>query len=165
MHTKFKGTEVGKIPEDWEVVTVQDLISREIIEMPIDGNHGSIHPREKDYVVTGIPFVMATDLRNGHVDIENCKYIRREQAESLQKGFAKEGDVLITHKGIIGRTAIIDNIQTDYIMLTPQVTYYRIRNHDMLSNHYLKYYFDYDMFNRLLKSWAGSGSTRDYLGI
>ena len=37
MHTKFKGTEVGKIPEDWEVVTVQDLISREIIEMPTIG--------------------------------------------------------------------------------------------------------------------------------
>ena len=50
-------------------------------------------------------------------------------------------------------------------MLTPQVTYYRVLDHNELSNLYLKYYFDSSLFQKTLELWSGSGSTRAYLGI
>lgn len=166
MTKDFKETEIGLIPEDWEIKTVKQLIDADVLEKPIDGNHGSIHPKGSDFVPSGIPFIMASDLKNGKVDIHNCSFIRKSQADNLKKGFSKEGDVLLSHKATIGRTAIVSGLNTDYIILTPQVTYYRVKNLNKLNNLFLKYYFDFKNFKQLFVTWAESGgSTRAYLGI
>ncbi len=160
----YKRTEVGVIPEDWEVVTVGKMIQLGMIEKPLDGNHGNIHPKSSDYVNSGIPFVMANNLKNGKVDYSNCVHITKAQADSLLKGFAKPGDVLLTHKATIGSTAIVDKIPFEYIMLTPQVTYYRVSDKSKLNNIYLRQYFDSSSFQETLKSLSGGG-TRSYIGI
>lgn len=105
---------------------------------------------------------MANDLVDGKVNYNNCVYITEKQASGLRKGFAKPGDVLLTHKATIGRTAIVSD-EYDTIVLTPQVTYYRAITG--INNQYLKYYFDTNQFQQLFANWAGSGSTRAYLGI
>lgn len=148
-----------------DVTTVQGMIDAGLIHRPIDGNHGSIHPKSTDYVPTGIPFVMATDLVDGRIDFEGCNYISEKQAKTLRKGFAKTGDVLLSHKATIGRTAIIQDNLFPFVMLTPQVTYYRVKDKTKLSPQYLKYVFDSHEFQTTMKSWAGDGSTRAYLGI
>lgn len=145
--------------------TVQGLIDAGIIHRPIDGNHGSIHPKSTDYVPTGIPFVMATDLVDGRVDFEGCSFITEMQANSLRKGFAQVGDVLLSHKATIGRTAIVQDNPFPFVMLTPQITYYRVKDRSKISPEYLKYVFDSYDFQTTMKSWAGDGSTRAYLGI
>ena len=154
-----------ELPIGWEVKTVEQLVNEEVIAKPLDGNHGGIHPKSKDYVSTGVPFVMASDLDEGRVNFSLCKFITEKQAATLKKGFAKEGDVLLSHKATIGRTALLQESQFDTILLTPQVTYYRVLDNQKLSNIYLKAYFDSHVFQSLLKSWAGDGTTRAYLGI
>jgi type I restriction enzyme S subunit len=84
---------------------------------------------------------------------------------NLRKGFAQEGDVLLTHKATIGETAIVPKIEYPYLMLTPQVTFYRIKDSSKLNNGYLKYYFTSQTFQKQLKLWSGAGSTRAYIGI
>jgi type I restriction enzyme S subunit len=140
------------------------LISDGIIDKPLDGNHGNIHPKSGDFVDWGIPFVMANNVQGGGVDLVNCSFIRKEQADSLQKGFSKTGDVLLTHKATIGNTAIVGQIPFPYIMLTPQVTYYRVKDQTRLSNLYLRYFFDSGGFQSVLRSLSGGG-TRAYIGI
>lgn len=147
---------------EWKTYSVQELIDAGMLDEPLDGNHGSIHPKASDYVSAGVPFIMANNLVNGKVDYANCAYITEAQASTLRKGFAKPGDVLLTHKATIGRTAIVSD-EYDTIILTPQVTYYRVKKG--ISNRYLKYYFDSSTFQQLFANWAGSGSTRAYLGI
>ena len=147
---------------EWKKYSVQELIDLDMLEEPLDGNHGGIHPKSSDYVNSGVPFIMANDLINGIVDYENCVFITEQQAKTLRKGFAHPGDVLLTHKATIGRTAIVSN-EYDTIILTPQVTYYRVKKG--ISNKYLKYYFDSAEFQKTLANWAGAGSTRAYLGI
>ena len=105
---------------------------------------------------------MANDLVNGKIDYKKCAHITEAQARQLKKGFAHPGDVLLTHKATIGRTALVGN-EYDTIVLTPQITYYRVKKG--ISNRYLKAYFDSKEFQELLSNWAGSGSTRAYLGI
>lgn len=147
---------------EWSTYTVQQLIDMGMIKPPMDGNHGAIHPKASDYVSNGIPFIMANDLVNGKVNFRSCAFITETQAATLRKGFAKPGDVLLTHKATIGRTAIVpDDYNT--IILTPQVTYYRVIKG--LNRRYLKYYFDSNTFQQLFSNWAGAGSTRAYLGI
>lgn len=145
--------------------TVQELVDAGVLAVPMDGNHGSIHPKTVDYVASGIPFVMASDLADGRVDISNCAFLTIEQAKSLRKGFSHSGDVLLSHKATIGRTAIVGPLDTDFIMLTPQLTYYRVLDESKLDRRYLYYYFNSRPFQELLGQWAGAGSTRAYLGI
>jgi type I restriction enzyme S subunit len=160
----YKQTEVGVIPEDWECTTVGQLAQNGVIHKPMDGNHGNIHPKSGDFVSFGIPFVMANNVRNGSVDLSNCSFIRKEQADSLQKGFSLPGDVLLTHKATIGNTAVVGEIPFEYIMLTPQVTYYRVADRTRLNNQYLRHYFDSHSFQKVLISMSGGG-TRAYIGI
>lgn len=112
---------------DWKEYTVQELIDIGMLDEPLDGNHGSIHPKASDYVTSGVPFIMANNLIGGEVDFDTCVFISEEQAKTLRKGFAKPGDVLLTHKATIGRTAIVSE-KYETIILTPQVTYYRIKS-------------------------------------
>lgn len=147
---------------EWKEYTVEQLIELDMLEAPMDGNHGSIHPKTSDYVETGVPFVMVNDMSNGRLDLVNCAFISEEQAATLRKGFAKPKDVLLSHKATIGRTAIVPN-DFDTIVLTPQITYYRAKKG--IYYKFLKYYFDSPNFQALFNNWAGSGSTRAYLGI
>ncbi len=150
--------------EDWEQRKVKEFIDEGIIEVPMDGNHGEKHPTASEYVNNGIPFLMASDIHNGEVDINYCKYITRERAEKLDKGFAKNGDVLITHKATIGETAILQGLEEEYAVLTPQVTYYRIRDEKQLNRKYLYAFFNSEDFQNDLKKKAAQ-STRPYIGI
>lgn len=156
---------VGIHDKSFELHSVTGLVGRGVLERPIDGNHGEIHPKGGDFVASGVPFLMASDINNGVVDYSSCKFITVKQADGLRKGFAKNGDVLLTHKATIGRTAIVQYHGHPYVMLTPQVTYYRVRNRQRLSNRYLRYYFESSFFQSLLGQWAGAGATRAYLGI
>lgn len=146
----------------WTKYTVQDLIDKKYIDPPMDGNHGELHPKASDYVATGIPFVMANNLSDGFVNLSQCAFITEKQAKTLRKGFAQPDDVLLTHKATLGRTAIVPE-GYEYIILTPQVTYYRV--HKGLSNVYLRYYFESSYFQSTLEAFAGGGSTRAYIGI
>lgn len=163
--SEWKETEIGRIPSHWNIYTVNGLVKEKILDKPLDGNHGSIHPTQKDFVEYGIPFIMASDIKNNNIDYSTCKFITEEQSKTLKKGFAKEGDVLLTHKATIGRTCIVKDLNTPYIVLTPQVTYYRILDNTKLNNEFLKYYFLFDKFSELLNNWSQSGSTRAYIGI
>ncbi len=144
---------------------VEQLIDEGVLFPPLDGNHGEKHPKTSDYVDEGIPFILVPDLVDGRVDLEHCNHISLEQANTLSKGFAKTGDVLFSHKATIGKVAIVDTKDYDYIILTPQVTYYRIKNPSVLDNRYLYYYFTSSAFQNTFKLFASSGGTRDYLGI
>lgn len=160
--------ESGKIPGSfaisWEQRKVGELIKDGIIDAPLDGNHGEKHPTASEYVDSGIPFLMASDVHGGIADIKSCKFITRESAERLDKGFAKNGDVLLTHKATIGESAILQGLETEYAVLTPQVTYYRIQDEKKLSREYLYAFFNSVKFQNDLKTKAAQ-STRPYIGI
>jgi len=85
-------------------------------------------------------------------------------ADSLRGGFARDGDVLISHKGTIGRSAIVST-DDDYIMLTPQVASYRVKDASKLFNRFIRYYFMRPVFQREMIANAEGGATRAYIGI
>ena len=156
---RFKG-----FTDDWEQRKVWELVKEGVLDTPLDGNHGEKHPTSNEYVDEGIPFLMASDIHDGEADIKSCKFITKERAEQLDKGFARNGDVLLTHKASIGETAILNGLTTEYAMLTPQVTYYRIQNEERLNRKYLYAFFNSLDFQKDLKTKAAQ-STRPYIGI
>lgn len=156
---RFKG-----FTDDWEERKFQWLIDQNIIDSPIDGNHGEKHPKSSDYVESGIPFLMAKDIKNNKVDIKNCTFISKETAGALDKGFAKNGDILLTHKATIGEVGILEGVNTEYAMLTPQITYYRILDFSRLDRNFFSSVLRSSVFQKNIHKIAKQ-STRPYVGI
>jgi restriction endonuclease S subunit len=69
-----------------------------------DGTHGT-HPRQKD----GIPLISAKDVQDGRITISSdTSRISREEYEAIHRSYEiKEGDLLISLVGSIGRCALV----------------------------------------------------------
>lgn len=143
-------------------MTIAELESSGAILGIQDGNHGEKHPVAADYVATGVPFIMASDIADDGINFDICKFLAKRHADSLRVGFARPGDVLLTHKGTVGRSTVVPAVD-GYIMLTPQVTYYRV-DPKLLDATYLAYAFRTPEFQAQLASISAQ-STRPYVSL
>jgi len=126
MIEEYKNSIIGKIPFDWEVRTLG-----EISEQIKDGTHGT----HKE-VVGGIPLLSAKDIRNGKIYIpDDCRKLSFEDFKSIHKNFQiKNGDVLLTVVGSIGRVAIVENYNNQY-------TFQRSVGYIRLTDNYIPMFF------------------------
>jgi len=93
----YKQTEVGVIPEDWEVKKLGDLC-RSIV----DGTHFT--PR---YVNDGIPFYSVENVTANN--FTDTKFISlKEHSELTKRCKPEKGDILLTRIGSLGDTKLID---------------------------------------------------------
>lgn len=154
----------AELPTGWIASRLRHLLQMRRIEVQ-DGNHGELHPTAADYVPDGIPFVMASDLGAGGVDLNGCKFITEEKARGLRVGFSRPQDVLLSHKGTLGAVAIVpENLAAPFLMLTPQVTYYRVLDQSIRAR-YLYYLLSSRYFKQQLEYLAAGQATRAYVGI
>ena len=104
----YKQTEVGVIPEDWEV---RDLSS--FCEMV-----SSKRIFESDYVFSGIPFYRGTEislLMDGK-NIEEPYYISKDRYEGITKQFGapQKDEILVTAVGTLANVYLIPNDKEFY---------------------------------------------------
>ncbi|HAS6289708.1 TPA: restriction endonuclease subunit S [Vibrio parahaemolyticus] len=163
-HTKFQESMYGSIPLCWEISTFKELLkSKDVLEIQ-DGNHGESHPVSSDFVSEGVPFITANKISSHNKLLtKSAKKISHEQYNSLRIGFSKPGDVILTHKGTVGLTAIVSE-EDGELMMSPQTTYYRLGENSCLINSFLYYFFQSSGFKRVLKR-KSQQSTRAYIGI
>jgi type I restriction enzyme S subunit len=123
----YKETEIGQIPEDWEVKKAQDCI-----ESIID--YRGKTPKK---TVTGIPLITAKVIKGGHIDFSQCEYIADEDYDDwMIRGLPKKGDVVLTTEGPLGEVAQLDDRK---IALAQRIVTLRGKR-GVLNNNYLKYY-------------------------
>jgi len=125
--TKFKQTEIGMIPEDWEVKTAE-----QVLEQIID-----YRGKTPEKTESGTPLITAKIIKNGHIDYSNCEYILEEDYKNwMRRGIPKSGDVLLTTEGPLGEVAQLDGRK---VALAQRVLTIRGKK-GLLDNSYLKYY-------------------------
>jgi len=142
----YKQTEIGVIPEDWEVYTIQELIDQGCILYHMDGNHGSFYPRNKEFKTHGVPYIGANDFEQGSVSFLKCKYLSYHRASSMKKGIARDGDILFAHNATVGPVARL-NTEYPFVILSTSATAYRTDN-IRLFNEWLLYIMQSDFFVR-----------------
>lgn len=80
--TKFKETEIGKIPEDWEVKRIRDLVK--INELGVN----------KNYPENMIEYIDISSVDKGR--LIGTKYFKLQKAPSRAKRIVRDNDILIS---------------------------------------------------------------------
>jgi type I restriction enzyme S subunit len=100
-HTRFKETKIGRIPEDWEIVKLEDITTK--VGSGITPRGGS-----KVYLNKGIPFIRSQNVLYGQFALDNVAYISNEQHHKMKTTHLHTGDVLLNISGAsIGRSAVV----------------------------------------------------------
>jgi type I restriction enzyme S subunit len=137
------------VPESWLVVEAGELQERGAIFDIQDGNHGSDYPRKTEFSDDGVPFVTAKQIDHGAVWIARAPRLPNDRAARLRIGFAKAGDVLLTHNASVGSVAIAPDDAGDFLIGT-SVTYWRC-NPEAIDRKYLYYFMRSEYFQGQLQ--------------
>jgi len=100
---------VFETPESklWPRKTVGQMIHDGALIEHQDGNHGELHPRNRDFVTDGLKFVTAKHINDGgRVLFDSAPCISETQASGLRIGFAQANDVLLAHNATVGKVGI-----------------------------------------------------------
>ena len=97
-HMKDSGIEwLGKIPEGWEVKRIKQLGAI---------RYGLGEPPE--YVDDGLPFIRATDIKRGKIDLDTVRKVRREDVPWSRRPTLQIGEILVVRSGAYtGDSAIV----------------------------------------------------------
>ncbi|MGB5025313.1 MAG: restriction endonuclease subunit S [Saprospiraceae bacterium] len=152
---KFKHTELGLIPIDWEV---KNLLENFTLKARI-GWQGLT---TAEYLEIGdFGLVTGTDFKNGYIDWDNCVYVERARFVQDKNIQLKIFDVLVTKDGTIGKVAFIDKLPNP-TTLNSGVFVIRPKNENIDNRFFyyllMSFYFD----NFLSKITAGSTITHLY---
>lgn len=99
-HKKFKKTEIGEIPEAWEVVKfkeITDILRCGVASTPT-------------YVENGIPFLSAQNVNNEKLSLHKYNFISEDYHKQLTKNDKpQKGDILYSRVGAnYGIAAVVD---------------------------------------------------------
>jgi type I restriction enzyme S subunit len=144
-HKKFKQTEIGEVPADWDVVPVDHWLSRLI------DYRGKSPPKAS----SGIPLVTAKNVRDGFINAEPREFISDDSYDTwMTRGIPDAGDILFTTEAPLGKAASVPTTKIALgqrlITLCPQ--------RDRLDPTYLLWVLLSPAFQELLRSKA-TGST------
>lgn len=149
----------NKFPDCWKCVSVASLLRHGLLIDLKDGNHGSNHPKQDEFTEDGLPFITAEMVSDFKIDYQSAPKLKGEPLEKLKVGFAEAGDVLLTHKGSVGRVGFNDR----ECVCSPQTTYYR-PDQKILNRRYLAYALSSYFFQKQLGR-VKTQTTRDYVSI
>ena len=153
-YREFKDTEIGKIPKEWKVVKLENIAS-------IKGRIGWHGLRDEDYLPEGEYYlVRGIDFRDGKVTWKKCVYVSKEWYERDPNIQLKEGDILITKDGTIGKVALVETLPKKATLGTG-IFRIRVKTNKCLP-HYLYYVFESLYFERFVQVLS-AGSTLSHL--
>lgn len=64
-----------------------------------DGNYSSKYPKASEFLPDGVPFLTATNLKNGTIVPDGLRFISPEQHAQLSKGHVRTGDLVVVVRG------------------------------------------------------------------
>ena len=148
---------------DWPSATVAELQHQGVLLVE-DGNHGEYRPRPDEFVQTGVAFIRAADMDDGRVLFEVADHINETARARITKGIGAPGDVLLSHKGTVGKVALVRDDAPAFVC-SPQTTFWRTRNKDRLDPRYLYAFLRSPGFHLQLASRAGETDMAPYVSL
>lgn len=97
-HNRFKQTEIGEIPESWDVVPLDELVAKPIC-------YGVLKPGPD--TPGGVPVVRVQDYPEDKLILSQVQRSAPEIVEPYGRSTLAEGDILISIRGTAGRVCLV----------------------------------------------------------
>ena len=146
-HTKFKKTEIGEIPEEWELESMNKIVTSTQL-----GTNTLGKENEK------IPMLKMGNLTIGGFDFNKLEYISEEELEMNKEYILSNGDFLFNTRNtleLVGKSAVW-NSQIDKAIFNSNIM--RIKYCSKINDFYMGCYFSSDIGWKQLKS-ISTGTT------
>lgn len=100
----YKKTEIGLLPQNWEVKTIGKISTPK-------ARIGWQNLRKEEYMESGLyMLITGTDFEDGRVNYSTCKFVSENRYEQDPNIQVKNGNVLVTKDGTLGKVAIIKGL-------------------------------------------------------
>ena len=145
---KLKKTEIGEIPEHWEVVRLGEVTEEIIYGISKKGEN------EGKY-----PILRMNNLEDGGINCQNIQYVDLEDKE-FKKFKLEKGDVLFNRTNsleLVGKTSLF-NLDGNFVFAS-YLLRIRTLNNRILSQ-YLNYFFNFEKTQKRLKTLASRGASQ-----
>jgi type I restriction enzyme S subunit len=96
----YRETKYGEIPVDWDIIPLKQLVPE---DAPIV--YGILKPG--DHQPNGVPVVKVKDIHDGEIKQDDILHTSKEIHEDFKRAELREGDLLFTIRGTVGRMAFV----------------------------------------------------------
>ena len=98
-HERFKKTDIGEIPEEWDLQPAAAICRRIVV--------GIVVKPAQHYVASGVPCLRSLNVREDRIVGDEMKYISHDSNRQLRKSQLKSGDVVTVRTGYPGTSAVV----------------------------------------------------------
>jgi type I restriction enzyme, S subunit len=152
-------------PNSWDRRVMIDLQQENVLRVE-DGNHGEYRPRPHEFEENGeVAFIRSADLKDGLVDFQQASRINNVAYSRITKGKGLPGDILVSHKGTVGTFGVVGFAEKQKFVCSPQTTFWRVLNFDILDRDYLSVYMRSPHFLRQFMKYAGETDMAPYVSL
>ena len=155
--TKFKNTEIGRIPEDWEVRTINSFCSVKT------GPFGSMLHAE-DYVAKGTPIVTTEHFKNGILPLvgKDIPQVGIEDLKRMSSYTLTKDDIVFSRVGSVDINALVTVRQKGWLFSGRVLRVRPFKQTDSLYLHYglLKHSVRSDIVSRAVGLTMASINTK-----
>ena len=144
-------------------ISVIDLQKKGVLLVE-DGNHGEYRPLKNEFCEIGTAFIRAADLSDGKISFSSAEKINTDATLRIRKGVGKAGDVLISHKGTLGKIGFAREGSPPFVC-SPQTTFWRVLNEQVIDRYYLFAYMRSPQFKRVFSVCGGETDMAPYVSL
>jgi type I restriction enzyme S subunit len=157
----YKKTELGWIPEDWEVKRLGEVADRDQRYSFTGGPFGS-DLKSEDYTETGVRIIQLQNIGDGEFLNHYSIFTSEEKANHLHSCNIYPGDIILAKMDPVARSCIIPNIHERFVMCSDGIRLSVDRK--LFNRHFIFYFINLREFRCLAESKA-TGGTRKRIGL
>lgn len=149
-HTKFKNTEIGEIPEEWEVNSNFIIIK------------SGFGFKLKEYVYDGVPLIRINNVMYGRIIDDDLSYLPEEYVKSYKDFVLKKGDILLA----LNRPITNNRLKIGIVNKEPAILYQRVGKLEFKTKKYLgEFFYQYMQSDKFIKVLENTlvGSDQPYI--
>jgi type I restriction enzyme, S subunit len=109
-------------------------------------------------------FIRASDLADGRVLFDTADHINDVALARIRKGIGRPGDVLFSHKGTVGKLALVPADAPPFVC-SPQTTFWRTLGDDQIDRRFLYYFMASTIFKNQWYVRKGETDMADYVSL
>ena len=98
-HTRFKKTEVGEVPWEWDICELSELCDRMFVGIAQAATHA--------YAERGVHIVRTTNVQENRLNVDKLLCITHDFARAMKGKALRAGDVLTARTGYPGTSVVV----------------------------------------------------------